>query len=128
MSPTDAATTDRPRAAELVPFADLVGRQEIAERIGVTVAGIDTWRRRYPTFPEPLLVLSGTPIWRWSTVAAWAHATPRRPGRPRKAPSPAAALILAAAVAGIALGAARSDLDADDSPAFPAIPSLDGST
>jgi hypothetical protein len=81
---TEAAPVDRPRAAELVPFADLVGRQEIAERLGITVAAIDTWRRRYPSFPDPLIVLSSTPIWRWSIVAAWAHATPRRPGRPRK--------------------------------------------
>lgn len=69
---------------QLVAFEDLAGRQEIADRLGVTVAAVDTWRRRYPTFPTPLVVLSATPIWRWSAVASWARATPRRPGRPKR--------------------------------------------
>jgi hypothetical protein len=68
---------------DLVPFEDLAGRQEIAERFGVTVTAVDTWRRRYPTFPAPITVLSGTPIWRLAAVIAWHAATPRKPGRPR---------------------------------------------
>jgi hypothetical protein len=73
-------------ARQLVPFDDLVGRQEIAAKLQVTVAAVDTWRRRYGKFPEPVTTLSGTPIWRWSHVAQWARTTPRRPGRPRKDP------------------------------------------
>jgi hypothetical protein len=88
---------------QLVAFEDLVGRQEIAEQLGVTVAAVDTWRRRYPTFPEPLVILSATPIWRWSAVSSWARSTPRRPGRPPKGAS--------ATVAGaVALFAVLSEL------------------
>jgi predicted DNA-binding transcriptional regulator AlpA len=79
-----AAFTPPLREVELVPFDDLVGRQEIAERQGVTVSAIDTWRRRYKTFPEPVTTLSGTPIWRWSDVARWIRSTPRKSGRPKK--------------------------------------------
>ena len=92
-------------ARQLVAFDDLVGRQEIAEKLGVTVAAVDTWRRRYATFPEPIAVLSSTPIWRWSIVSSWARSTPRRPGRPKRgiptgvATSLAAAIVAAAAIA-----------------------------
>jgi hypothetical protein len=74
-----------PRAVELVAFADLVGRQEIAERLGVTPAGVDTWRRRDPDFPEPAVTLSGTPVWRWQLVQAWHAGARHHAGRPRKA-------------------------------------------
>lgn len=71
-------------ARHLVPFDDLVGRQEIAERLGVTVAAVDTWRRRSGAFPAPLIVLSSTPIWRMAAVTGWASRNRRRAGRPRK--------------------------------------------
>ena len=68
----------------LMPFQDLVGRQEIAQHLECTVSAVDTWRHRYPSFPPPLLTLSGTPIWRWADVIEWHRAHPRKPGRPRK--------------------------------------------
>jgi len=77
-------TTPPLRELDLVPFEDLVGRAEIAKREGVTKAGVDTWRRRYPDFPEPVVVISSTPVWRWSEVNRWLRATSRKRGRPRK--------------------------------------------
>lgn len=62
-------------------MTDLVGRREIAERAGTTPALVDAWRRRHADFPAPEWTVSGTPIWRWETVAAWL-AKPRPTGRP----------------------------------------------
>lgn len=79
-------TTPPPR--RLVPLDDIVGRSEIGERLEVTPSTVDSWRRRYRgTFPAPELELSGTPLWRWSAVAAWYRAEHRRTGRPRKLPT-----------------------------------------
>jgi predicted DNA-binding transcriptional regulator AlpA len=63
-------------------LSDLVGRQEIADVLAVSVATVDTWRRRYADFPDPCLILSGTPIWRRGEILHWAHTTPRHRGRP----------------------------------------------
>ena len=87
-APSPALTIAPEAARQLVPFTDLVGRQEIAEQLSVTVTAVDTWRRRYDTFPAPLAIISGTPIWRRSAILAWSHATPRRAGRPRKSEAP----------------------------------------
>ena len=72
------------QAGRLVPFQDLVGRQEISVLLEVTVSAVDTWRQRHPDFPAPIVVLSGTPVWRWTAVQAWHRTHPRKPGRPRK--------------------------------------------
>lgn len=63
---------------------DLVGRREIAALAGTTPSLVDTWRSRHPDFPAPEWHVSGTPIWRWETIAAWL-AVSRPTGRPRKA-------------------------------------------
>jgi len=56
----------------------LVGAAEIAERLGVKRPHlIHDWRRRYPEFPEPVLVLKGTLIWDWKDIERWAIATGR---------------------------------------------------
>ena len=68
---------------------DLVGRREIADRAGTTPGLVDAWRRRHADFPQPEWVVSGTPIWRWETVAAWL-AKPRPTGRPRRCAVPTA--------------------------------------
>jgi hypothetical protein len=71
-----------PEPIRLVDLADLVGRAEIAERAGIKLQTVDTWRRRYPTFPAPMGLISGTPIWYWPDVRAWIDGTPRDVGRP----------------------------------------------
>jgi hypothetical protein len=87
----------------VVDLADLVGRLEIAERAGVKLATVDTWRRRYGTtppsgsagsppgrarledpFPEPIGTISGTPVWLWQEIERWLEAKPRTPGRPSR--------------------------------------------
>ena len=58
----------------------LVGAAEIAERLGGKRPHlIHDWRRRYPEFPEPVLVLRGTMVWVWGEVEEWAHHTGRLP-------------------------------------------------
>src|SRR5262245_21342886 len=83
--PTATRQADgRPNASQLVPIGDLAGLLEIAEAFGVAVPTIHSWRRRYPTFPQPVVVLHATPVWRLSEIRAWMMVQPRRPGRPRK--------------------------------------------
>jgi hypothetical protein len=66
------------------PDWDLVGVAEIAQRTGVAVATVQSWRRRHPDdFPAPIVQLAAGPVWSWGSVAAWVT-IPRRPGRPRK--------------------------------------------
>jgi predicted DNA-binding transcriptional regulator AlpA len=56
----------------------LVGAAEIAARLGLSRPQIvHTWRRRYPDFPEPVLVLDMGHLWYWPAVEAWA----KRSGR-----------------------------------------------
>ena len=55
---------------------DLVGIVEVADRLGVERATVDKWRQRR-IMPDAEWVVSGTPIWRWSTIRRWAEATGR---------------------------------------------------
>lgn len=55
---------------------DPVGIVEIAERLDVQRATVDKWRTR-GLLPEPWLVISGTPIWEWNEIGAWAQVTGR---------------------------------------------------
>lgn len=68
---------DRSRPAER--DLDLVGIAEIAIRLDVQRATVDQWRRR-GVLPEPEWDLAGGPIWRWSTIRAWAVETGRHDG------------------------------------------------
>lgn len=56
----------------------LVGTAEIAQRLGIKHAEtIHNWRRRYPDFPQPVVVLKQAMVWNWPDVARWAKATGR---------------------------------------------------
>jgi chromosome partitioning protein len=57
---------------------DLVGTVEIAERLGLAYPEtVHNWRKRYEDFPEPIATVSGTLVWEWADVEAWARATGR---------------------------------------------------
>lgn len=75
-----------PEPIRLVDLGELVGRAEIAERAGIAPKTIDSWRRRYADsetpFPEPVGVISSTPLWEWPLVERWIRDTPREVGRP----------------------------------------------
>lgn len=71
----------------MVPFmgstvdpADLVGVAEIADRLGCSVQAVHAWRRRYPSFPDPIAHLSMGLLWAWPDIARWAKATGRLVG------------------------------------------------
>lgn len=51
---------------------DLVGPIEMADRLGVQRDTVHKWRYRR-VLPEPLMTLSGTPIWEWETIWQWAE-------------------------------------------------------
>lgn len=57
---------------------DLVGPQEVAERLGVQRETVHRWRVR-GVLVDPEWVISGVPLWRWQTVHRWARATGRLP-------------------------------------------------
>ena len=51
--------------------ADLVSVAEIAQRTGHPTSTVQTWRRRYESFPGPLAALATGPIWDWDEVERW---------------------------------------------------------
>jgi hypothetical protein len=62
---------------------DLVGRAEIAARLGTSVGMVDVWRRRHADFPAPLVKLASGPVWEWLSVVQWTHKS-RPIGRPKR--------------------------------------------
>lgn len=50
---------------------DLIGRAEMAERLGVGASTIDRWQRR-SILPDPDLRLGSQDVWLWDTVRDWA--------------------------------------------------------
>lgn len=58
-----------------VDVTDLVGMLEIADRLGVERQTVRAWRQR-GLFPEPVAVVSRTPVWRWRDVQRWADSRP----------------------------------------------------
>jgi hypothetical protein len=65
-------------AGRRIEVSDLVGAEEIAERLGYAhVQTVHTLRRRHADFPEPIKKLQRTMIWSWREVEAWAKRTGR---------------------------------------------------
>lgn len=65
-------------------YGEPVGIPEIADRLGVSVNTVHSWRQRSrkggaPGFPEPDGAVSNgeCPYWWWETVEAWAEETGR---------------------------------------------------
>jgi hypothetical protein len=57
---------------------EIVGTQEIADRLGVTGSSVvHDWIRRYPDFPEPIAYVGRQRLWNWPDVEAWAKRTGR---------------------------------------------------
>ena len=49
---------------------DLVGPRDVAERLGIPRNTVLAWKLR-GQLPEPELIISRIPIWRWETIHAW---------------------------------------------------------
>jgi predicted DNA-binding transcriptional regulator AlpA len=63
-----------------LPASDLVGTQEIADRLGVSHREtVHAWIRRHADFPAPFGRVGNVSIWSWSDVEAWARRTGRLP-------------------------------------------------
>ena len=60
----------------MTQLLDLVGPQEIASRLGVAPNTVSMWRAR-GLMPEPLAIVSNTPVWYWPLVFEWADRTGR---------------------------------------------------
>lgn len=91
---TDSTTHPRPRTrVSHMPDArcpncdtELVGRAEIADRLGVNINTVDSWRGpepkrpTTPPFPTEAFRLGSSntkyavPVWDWPTIEAWAKA------------------------------------------------------
>lgn len=89
---------------------DLVSVSDIARRTGRPASTVQTWRRRYGSFPRPIAQLAARPVWDWDQVERWTrrHAageTRRRAWKP--APWPAdlpGADLISAGLADLAAG------------------------
>jgi predicted DNA-binding transcriptional regulator AlpA len=73
-----AERTGAPYAEWRVGAMRPVGLEEIAERLAVKRATADRWRSR-GVLPEPLWLVSGSPLWPWAVIEAWARKTGRMP-------------------------------------------------
>ena len=63
---------------EKVSPSDLVGANEISERLGLAFPNIvHAWKRRHQNFPRPIATLSMGNIWNWKDVEDWAITTKR---------------------------------------------------
>lgn len=59
---------------------NIVGAQEIADRIGVAQRQtVINWARRYADFPQPIAKLTNAWVWDWDEVESWARSTGRLP-------------------------------------------------
>jgi chromosome partitioning protein len=61
------------RVQRRVDVGDLVGIAEIAELADVSAAAVGNWRKRDPTFPEPIRELRAGPVFSVSAVQRWLH-------------------------------------------------------
>jgi predicted DNA-binding transcriptional regulator AlpA len=50
---------------------------EIAARLSVARATVDSWRKRYDSFPSVRWTVGGGPAWNWHEVERWARETGR---------------------------------------------------
>lgn len=70
-------------------MSDLVGRRGVAQLLGVDVATVATYRKRYADFPEPVMYLDDRqdiPLWTPEAIKNWDTSRPGRGvggGRPR---------------------------------------------
>ena len=68
---------------KVTTLTDPVGLQEIADRLEVPRGTVNSWRSRSKTerrvagLPEPDAIRTGTPLWSWATIKAWAFETGR---------------------------------------------------
>ena len=70
-------TTERADVLSVILEDEIVGPHEIAERLGVELDTVGTWRRR-GVMPEPFRVFSSrSMVWKWAEVKAWAEESGR---------------------------------------------------
>lgn len=68
-----------------IDVSELVGAQEIADRLDVGRPQVHKWRERHADFPQPVAALGGAGgragflVWAWPDVERWARATRRYP-------------------------------------------------
>ena len=56
----------------LVESTNIVGANEIAERLGMSFPNIiHAWRVRNIGFPEPTIIVSAGMLWEWNKVEEW---------------------------------------------------------
>lgn len=61
----------------MVRVGDLVTPSQIAERAKVVPGAVNNWRKRDPTFPEPVFEEARTVLWLWPDVESWLWLTQR---------------------------------------------------
>lgn len=60
---------------------DLASSSEIANTLGVNKSTVSMWKRRYPDFPAPLIVLNGITVYSWAQVRDWYNSHDWDPNR-----------------------------------------------
>src|SRR5882757_8556873 len=67
------AVNDAHTQGRRVDAAELVGIAEIAAVAGVSTAAVANWRKRDPSFPQPVRELRAGPVFSTPAVRRWLH-------------------------------------------------------
>jgi predicted DNA-binding transcriptional regulator AlpA len=67
----DDMTAKKAKVEPTVRVVDLVGLQEMAVLLGVSVTTVWNWTKRYADFPPAITVVSRCRVWDWQHIAAW---------------------------------------------------------
>lgn len=62
-------------------LVDMAGNGDLAKLYGVIPPTVSNWAKRYPDFPEPLIYISGGPVYSKKAVAKWYRSKDWRKGK-----------------------------------------------
>lgn len=64
-------------APKLVDLNNLVCREDIAMRLGITRQAVNVWVKRHDSFPKPKRMFGSVAVYSWQEIVAWLDVTGR---------------------------------------------------